>query len=214
MTRKRYKTLDEKYMGTEPSWEDIDDTMAEYELTAKIESAIRWYSYFYDFKESLKFVDQFYRKQKVDRTNLKKITTMDRAIAGVEWLNKYLYKSDYEVFSEVIVYCKELKIAGTVDLLVFDKVNNKYSILDWKTSKEIKTDSYKMKTGNKPETHDLLDCKFNHYALLLSLYRYLLEKNYNIVLDDQLIIHLETNNVHGYLTPYFKEHIVSILKHY
>ena len=41
MTRKRYKTLDEKYMGTEPSWEDIDDTMAEYELTAKIESARR-----------------------------------------------------------------------------------------------------------------------------------------------------------------------------
>tara|TARA_B100001123_G_scaffold451288_1_gene629836 strand:+ start:3798 stop:4550 length:753 start_codon:yes stop_codon:yes gene_type:complete len=82
MTRKRYKTLDEKYMGTEPSWEDIDDTMAEYELTAKIESAIRWYSYFYDFKESLKFVDQFYRKQKVDRTNLKKITTMDTMRVG------------------------------------------------------------------------------------------------------------------------------------
>ena len=114
----------------------------------------------------------------------------------------------------MIVYSKEWKIAGTIDLLIFDKVSNKYSILDWKTSKQIKTDSYKLKTGNKPETNDLLDSKFNHYALQLSLYRYLLEKNYDIMLDDQLIIHLDTNAVHGYLAPYFKEHIVSILKHY
>ena len=153
-------------------------------------------------------------KEIEDYIKLKKTPKIDRAIAGVNWLTKYLQKSDYEVFSEVIVYCKELKIAGTVDLLVFDKVSQKYSILDWKTSKEIKTDSYKMKTGNKPETNDLLDCKFNHYALQLSLYRYLLEKSYNLPLDDQLIIHLDSDAVHGYIAPYFKEHIVSILKHY
>ena len=153
-------------------------------------------------------------KEIEDYIKLKKTPKIDRAIAGVNWLTKYLQKSDYEVFSEVIVYCKELKIAGTVDLVVFDKLNQKYSILDWKTSKEIKTDSYKMKTGNKPETNDLLDCKFNHYTLQLSLYRYLLEKNYNIQLDDQLIIHLDSDTVHGYITPYFKEHIVSMLKHY
>ena len=153
-------------------------------------------------------------KEIEDYIKLKKTPKIDRAIAGVNWLTKYLQKSDYEVFSEVIVFCKELKIAGTVDLVIFDKLSQKYSILDWKTSKEIKTDSYKMKTGNKPETNDLLDCKFNHYALQLSLYRYLLEKNYNLQLDDQLIIHLNSDTVHGYITPYFKEHIVSILKHY
>ena len=153
-------------------------------------------------------------KEIEDYIKLKKTPKIDRAIAGVNWLTKYLKKSDYEVFSEVIVYCKELKISGTVDLVVFDKLSQKYSILDWKTSKEIKTGSYQMKTGNKPETKDLLDCKFNHYALQLSLYRYLLEKNYNLQLDDQLIIHLGSDTVHGYITPYFKEHIISILKHY
>jgi len=153
-------------------------------------------------------------KEIEDYIKFKKAPEMDRAKAGVNWLTKYLQKSDYDIFSEVIVYCKELKIAGTVDLLIFDKVSQKYSILDWKTSKAIKTDSYKMKTGNKPETNDLLDCKFNHYALQLSLYRYLLEKNYNLQLDDQLIIHLNSDTVHSYITPYFKEHIKSILKHY
>ena len=71
-----------------------------------------------------------------------------------------------------------------------------------------------MKTGNRPETEDLLDCKFNHYALQLSLYRYLLEKNYNLELDDQLIVHLDNNSVHGYIAPYLEGHIVSILKNY
>ena len=131
-----------------------------------------------------------------------------------EQLNKYLLKSEHDLYSEVIVYSEELKIAGTVDLLVFDKISKKYKILDWKTSKAIKTDSYKMKTGNRPETADLLDCKFNHYALQLSLYRYLLEKNYNLELDDQLIVHLDNNSVHGYIAPYLEDHIVSILKNY
>ena len=153
-------------------------------------------------------------KEIEDYIKLKKTPEIDRAIAGVDWLNKYLQKSDHELFTEVIVYSEELKIAGTVDLLVFDKISNKYKILDWKTSKAIKTDSYKMKTGNRPETADLLDCKFNHYALQLSLYRYLLEKNYNLELDDQLIVHLDNNSVHGYIAPYLEDHIVSILKNY
>ena len=153
-------------------------------------------------------------KEIEDYIKLKKTPEIDRAIAGVDWLNKYLQKSDHELFSEVIVYSEELKIAGTVDLLVFDKTSKKYNILDWKTSKAIKTDSYKMKTGNRPETADLLDCKFNHYALQLSLYRYLLEKNYNLELDDQLIVHLDNNSVHGYIAPYLEDHIVSILKNY
>ena len=114
-------------------------------------------------------------KEIEDYIKAKKVPEINKAKAGINWLNKYLKKSDFEVFSEVIVYCKELKIAGTIDLIIYDKSNKKYSILDWKTSKEIKTDSYKMKTGTKPETKDLLDCKFNHYALQLSLYRYLLE---------------------------------------
>ena len=72
----------------------------------------------------------------------------------------------------------------------------------------------KNKTGIKKETADLLDCKFNHYSLQLSLYRYLLEKNYNITLDNQMIIHLDINNVKNYVTPYLKDHIEAILKHY
>ena len=51
-------------------------------------------------------------KEIEDYIKLKKTPEIDRSINGVDWLNKYLQKSDYELFSEVIVYSEELKIAG------------------------------------------------------------------------------------------------------
>ena len=140
--------------------------------------------------------------------------TINRSISAINWLNNYLKKSDFEIFSETIIYCEKLKIAGTVDLLLYDKVHNIYHILDWKTSKKIDTVSYKNKRGNTPETKDLLDTNFNHYSLQLSLYRYLLEKKYSIKIQDQIIVHLAENSVHTYLTENLSNHIKSILKHF
>ena len=153
-------------------------------------------------------------KEIEDYINNKNTPTIDKAIAGINWLNKYLKKSDFDIFSEVIIYCENLKIAGTIDLLVYDKLNKIYNILDWKTSKSVSSESYKMKKGIKPETSDLLDSKFNHYALQLSLYRYLLEKNYDITIDDQIIVHIDNDSVHGYVTPYLVKNIESILNNY
>ena len=39
-------------------------------------------------------------------------------------------------FSEVIVYSKELGIAGTIDLLVYNSETNMYHLVDWKTNKD------------------------------------------------------------------------------
>ena len=137
-----------------------------------------------------------------------------KALAAIDWLGRYLLKSDFDIFSEVIIYCERLQIAGTIDLLAYDKINNHYHILDWKTNKKLPTKSFKGKTGNKPETINLLDCKFNHYSLQLSLYRYLLEKNYGINVMDQTIVHLGDDGVHGYISPYLINNIHAILKHY
>ena len=37
---------------------------------------------------------------------------------GVEWLKNYAVKSDFKIYSEAILYSKELKLAGTIDLLL------------------------------------------------------------------------------------------------
>ena len=69
-----------------------------------------------------------------------------KSLNGKNWLHAYQTKSDMEVLSEVIIFSKELQIAGTVDILAKDN-KTEYVIIDWKTSKKINKVSYKHKTG-------------------------------------------------------------------
>ena len=134
-----------------------------------------------------------------------------KATAALKWLDKYCKKSDIDIFTEIIVYSKKLKIAGTIDILAYDKTDDVYEIIDWKTSKKIKTRSFKNKRGNHPVTATIMDCNFNHYALQLSMYRYLLENHYGIKVRNQLIGHLQDNQCTGYITPYYSKQISDIL---
>ena len=73
-SKKKFKSLDEKYMGLEPTWEDVDDTISDTELASKIQDALRWYQHFHDFKMSVAHIHQYYKKNKTDRVNLKKLS--------------------------------------------------------------------------------------------------------------------------------------------
>ena len=138
--------------------------------------------------------------------------TEAKSIQGMNWLNKYKMKSSFEVYPEVIIYSEELKLSGTIDLLLFDKINNKYIIMDWKTSKKIDTKSYRNKRGIKPASANIEDTKFNHYALQLSLYRYLLEEYYGIEVTQHLIIHLKDNECLGLHVPYMKKNVTKMIQ--
>ena len=143
--------------------------------------------------------------------NNKEITE-PKAEQGIKWLNKFRLKSNFEIFSEVIIYSEELKISGTIDLLLYDKNCNKYIIMDWKTSKNIRTKSFNNEKGISPATSNIDDSKFNHYALQLSLYRYLLETDYNLDISEHIIIHLKENACLGLHAPYMKNSIIKMLQ--
>jgi len=134
-----------------------------------------------------------------------------KAVSALEWLDKYCMKTDIDIFTEVIVYSEELKIAGSIDILAYHKPTDVYEIIDWKTSKEIKKVSFKRKMGNHPVTSNIMDCNFNHYSLQLSMYRYLLENYYGVTVQNQLIGHLQDDNCIGYVTPYFSKELSGIL---
>ena len=53
-----------------------------------------------------------------------------KSINGKNWLQKYQTKSGIEFLSEVIIYSKELKIAGTIDILAKDNNTGEYIIID------------------------------------------------------------------------------------
>jgi len=89
--------------------------------------------------------------------------------------------------------------------------SNEYVLIDWKTSKRIDMKSFKGKMGIKKETKKIEDCNYNHYALQLSLYRYILETYYGININRQIIAHLKEDGVQTYSTPYMKNEIKNML---
>ena len=89
--------------------------------------------------------------------------------------------------TEWTVYDWDSKIAGTIDFV--DYQNDEYIIYDWKRSDKlienglpVKNDRYGGK-GNYPLSH-LDNSTYYHYALQLSLYKYILEKNYGMRISD------------------------------
>ena len=106
----------------------------------------------------------------------------EMSIIGAEWIKEKQKDPDNTFFSEVIIYSKELGIAGTIDVLVYNKKQDAYHLVDWKTNKRIDKTSYKKKIGILNSTKHMQDCNFNHYSLQLSFYRYILERYYGIML--------------------------------
>lgn len=78
-----------------------------------------------------------------------------------------------EFYPEAILCHRELKIAGTADLLV--QRNGKWSILDWKTNKAIQRQGYRGKKLKGVLSH-LDDCNYVTYSLQLSFYATMLEE--------------------------------------
>ena len=135
------------------------------------------------------------------------------ASVAIDWLKKYQMKSDIKIHTEVRVYSKELKLAGSIDILAYDKNTDMYEILDWKTSKSIEQTSFNGKMGRHPITSHLMDCNYIHYSMQLSFYRYLLEEYYGITVNNQLIVHLKKNECVPHVADYYKQEVINILEH-
>lgn len=113
----------------------------------------------------------------------------------------------------------ELKIAGQVDLLI--KGGNKLSILDFKTNREIKTSSFfdRSKGKNKKMLYplnDLDDCNFYHYAMQLSTYAWMLQKNEpKFRIKELVLLHYDHDgNEKEYPVPYLKMEVENMVNHF
>jgi hypothetical protein len=83
------------------------------------------------------------------------------------------------MYPEHFVYMKSLGICGQSDLV--EVIDGAVHITDYKTNKEIRSESYKDWEGlsqkmNHPVSH-LDDCNLNHYNLQLSIYMYMILKH-------------------------------------
>jgi hypothetical protein len=82
-------------------------------------------------------------------------------------------------YPELLVYLKSFGVCGQSDKI--DVYNNTVDVSDYKTNKEIKLESYVNWEGisskMKAPLQHLDDCNFNHYALQLSLYMFIILKH-------------------------------------
>lgn len=117
--------------------------------------------------------------------------------------------------TEWAVYDWEYKLAGTIDFV--DYQNGEYTVYDWKRSDKIIANGMPIKTnkygekGNYPLEH-IDNSPYYHYALQLSLYKFILERNYGIKIDKLRlgIFHPTYNKPYLLEVPYLENEINTI----
>lgn len=93
---------------------------------------------------------------------------------------------------EKIVFSPELRLAGTIDVILKNRKTGNLIVADWKTNKKIDYNGFDKGLG--PFKH-LDNCNFIHYSLQLSAYRHLLLKEGYVEKDQTIhlaILHFES----------------------
>jgi ATP-dependent exoDNAse (exonuclease V) beta subunit len=122
------------------------------------------------------------------------------------------FENGSDFYPEVKIYSDYLELAGTIDLLIITP--NKYMksrviLIDWKTNKEIRSQNqYEM--TEEPVAH-LHNSSLNKYALQLSTYAYILEKDYDMVIDALYIVHLKEDSYKVIPVDYLKETVKNMV---
>lgn len=120
--------------------------------------------------------------------------------------------------SEWRIYHEESRLAGTLDFLA-RRLDGRFDIWDWKRSSKIVYDngapvtaSSFGKTALEPLGH-LPDTTYYHYALQVSIYRYILETKYGMSIAGMHlgIFHPDHSRYFTVNLPYLKDEVMTIL---
>jgi len=136
---------------------------------------------------------------------------LEKSLTAIEYFKEKSQQYS-DKYSEIGIFSVEERIAGTIDLMMYDEKRGVFDLFDWKSSKRIEKASYKQRMGNHEITKDLMDCNFIHYSLQLSLYRYILEKYYNIPVDKLTVLHINGNNVEPHECNYLFSKVNQMVK--
>lgn len=123
------------------------------------------------------------------------------------------YRTEWRIYDE------EYGVAGTLDFLEYQ--NGIFTIYDWKRSEKlikngcVEKESPFRKKALCPISH-ISDTTYFHYALQVSIYRYILEKNYGInVSQNRLaVFHPKNGRYHLIDLPYLKDEVITIFKYF
>ena len=104
------------------------------------------------------------------------------------------YKKLIPYRTEKIIYSKEFRLAGSIDMIFLNSDMNCLEIYDWKRVKEISRSSRWNKwIENKIITY-LPDSNYWHYALQLNIYKFIYNREYHSCVKNLYIVALHPDN--------------------
>lgn len=103
------------------------------------------------------------------------------------------YKDMYELIGcEIYLGDEDFDECGATDQIIYNKYTGGIAIIDYKTNKEIKRESYKHKKMLIP-LHKFDDCNYVHYSIQLSGYKFKFERNTKLKVDETFIVYFNIN---------------------
>ena len=114
---------------------------------------------------------------------------------------------------EYIIGSEEYNLASAIDHLFINKLTNGLVLVDYKTNSDIHKNERYAKDMKVPLSH-LKDTTLNHYAIQLSIYKYLVEKYTNLQIEEMFIIWFsELNDNYEIIEiPYLYKEVKNILE--
>lgn len=117
------------------------------------------------------------------------------------------------LIDELPIGSPESDIASCVDDLFINKYTGGLVLVDYKTNSDIYKGDKFAKQMKVPLQH-LKDTKLNHYAIQLSIYRYIIEKCTGLKVDEMFIVYMSENieNYEIIEIPYLEKEVKEILE--
>ena len=124
------------------------------------------------------------------------------------------YKDRLEhLADEFVIGSEEYNIASAIDHLFINKLTGGLVLADYKTNSDIHKKEKYAKKMKVPLSH-LKDDDLTHYAIQLSIYKYIVEKYTNLKIEEMFIVWFSELNENYEIieVPYLKKEVIEILE--
>ena len=113
--------------------------------------------------------------------------------------------------TEKEIVCADADLAGSIDLLAVDPATGVIHIIDHKRSDKLRATMRGYSKMAPPFSH-LDDCKGAAYALQTSIYQYVLERDYGMVVGDRVLLSLHPDAPFATSVPYLKDEVSYLME--
>lgn len=103
--------------------------------------------------------------------------------------------------TEKEIVCRDADVAGSIDLILWDSRRGVHHIVDFKRSDKLQSQLWGFKKMQSPFNH-LDDCKGAGYALQLSIYEYILTRDYGLTIGERILLSLHADRPFCTGVPY------------